>query len=71
VRPPPEEPGGRSVPLVYVDNLADTSGTVAHSARYMFQMTLALRARPLGRWNKLDFVRYAVRPAVRAGGACG
>ena len=27
-------------------------------ARYTFQMTLELRSRPLGRWNRLDFQEY-------------
>jgi F-box protein 9 len=45
-------------PLVYVSNLVDRGGGVARSARYVFKMTLGLRSRPLGRWNKLDFIRY-------------
>jgi len=28
------------------------------SSRYTFQMTLTLRSRPLGRWNRLDLVAY-------------
>ncbi|EEB96079.1 hypothetical protein MPER_04847, partial [Moniliophthora perniciosa FA553] len=28
------------------------------SLRYMFTMNLALRSRPLGKWNKLDIVSY-------------
>ncbi|KAG9313070.1 hypothetical protein JVU11DRAFT_6510 [Chiua virens] len=27
-------------------------------SRYQFQMTLTLRSKPLGRWNKLEFVSY-------------
>ncbi|THH14977.1 hypothetical protein EW146_g5418 [Bondarzewia mesenterica] len=40
---------------VVITNLYDPANT---SARYSFQMTLALRSRPLGRWNKLEFVGY-------------
>lgn len=32
--------------------------TTSYSTRYVFQMTLTLRSRPLGRWNKLDFDAY-------------
>lgn len=31
---------------------------ISYSSRYVFQMTLTLRSRPLGRWNKLDFKGY-------------
>ncbi|KAF8845125.1 hypothetical protein BDN67DRAFT_962058 [Paxillus ammoniavirescens] len=31
---------------------------VPQSRRYHFQMTLSLRSKPLGRWNKLDLVSY-------------
>ncbi|KAF8448934.1 hypothetical protein L210DRAFT_3640552 [Boletus edulis BED1] len=31
---------------------------VPQPTRYHFQMTLTLRSKPLGRWNKLDFVSY-------------
>ncbi|KAI9451680.1 hypothetical protein BJY52DRAFT_91289 [Lactarius psammicola] len=40
---------------VHVSNLVDPSNP---DARYSFQMTLTLRSRPLGRWNKLDFDEY-------------
>lgn len=40
---------------VYISNLVDPSNP---DARYSFQMTLTLRSRPLGRWNKLDFDEY-------------
>lgn len=44
--------------LVQIQNLAAPFDSASPAARYVFQMTLALRSRPLGRWNKLDFVRY-------------
>jgi len=28
------------------------------ASRYVFQMTLTMRSRPMGRWNKLDFDQY-------------
>jgi len=34
------------------------ASTATSSTRYVFQMTLTLRSRPLGRWNKLDFKGY-------------
>ncbi|KAH9072087.1 hypothetical protein EDB83DRAFT_2571678, partial [Lactarius deliciosus] len=40
---------------VHISNLVDPSNP---DARYSFQMTLTLRSRPLGRWNKLDFDEY-------------
>ncbi|KAI0033924.1 hypothetical protein K488DRAFT_77582 [Vararia minispora EC-137] len=40
---------------VYVANLADPA---VLDARHTFQMTLQLRSRPLGRWNRLDFREY-------------
>ncbi|KAN0130948.1 hypothetical protein V8E53_011326 [Lactarius tabidus] len=40
---------------VHIMNLVDPSNP---DARYSFQMTLTLRSRPLGRWNKLDFDEY-------------
>jgi F-box protein 9 len=40
---------------VHVSNLTDPA---AADARHTFQMTLVLRSRPLGRWNRLDFHRY-------------
>jgi F-box protein 9 len=40
---------------VQVSNLLDPSNP---TARYSFQMTLTLRSRPLGRWNKLEFDEY-------------
>ena len=30
----------------------------SHSTRYVFQMTLNLQSRPLGKWNKLEFSGY-------------
>jgi F-box protein 9 len=41
--------------MVHISNLVDPSNL---HARYSFQMTLSLRSRPLGRWNKLEFNRY-------------
>jgi len=35
-----------------------SNNAATSSTRYVFQMTLSLRSRPLGRWNKLDFERY-------------
>lgn len=49
---------------VYITNLVEKHLSHAHATtepqrnRYFFQMTLALRSRPLGRWNKLDFIGY-------------
>lgn len=40
---------------VQISNLLDPSNP---TARYSFQMTLTLRSRPLGRWNKLEFNEY-------------
>ncbi|KZV65163.1 hypothetical protein PENSPDRAFT_655974 [Peniophora sp. CONT] len=40
---------------VHVTDLTDPS---MPDARYTFQMTLELRSRPLGRWNRLDFQEY-------------
>ena len=34
------------------------STATSYSTRYVFQMTLSLRSRPLGRWNKLEFEGY-------------
>jgi F-box protein 9 len=48
--------------LVYIDNLKaqEPPEPCRRELKYHFQMTLSLRSRPLGRWNKLDFLRYAV-----------
>jgi F-box protein 9 len=49
---------------VYITNLVEKHLSHAHATtesqpnKYLFQMTLALRSRPLGRWNKLDFIGY-------------
>ncbi|EPQ56317.1 hypothetical protein GLOTRDRAFT_74909 [Gloeophyllum trabeum ATCC 11539] len=47
---------------VYITDLIDPASlelnASARSKRYAFQMTLALRSRPLGRWNKLDIAAY-------------
>ncbi|KAG2042663.1 hypothetical protein BDR03DRAFT_1065103 [Suillus americanus] len=49
---------------VYITNLDEKHLSHAHATtepqpnKYVFQMTLALRSRPLGRWNKLDFIGY-------------
>jgi F-box protein 9 len=32
--------------------------TALETSRYIFTMTLGLRSRPTGRWNKLDFLKY-------------
>jgi F-box protein 9 len=49
---------------VHITNLTEKHPVPAHATgevqehKYVFQMTLALRSRPLGRWNKLDFIGY-------------
>jgi|SRR6267154_757361 len=49
---------------IYITNLTEKHPAPAHAttepqpSRYVFQMSLALRSRPLGRWNKLDFIGY-------------
>ncbi|KAG2128581.1 hypothetical protein DEU56DRAFT_819076 [Suillus clintonianus] len=49
---------------VYITNLTEKRLSSAHATaepqqnKYVFQMTLSLRSRPLGRWNKLDFIGY-------------
>ncbi|KAG0709406.1 hypothetical protein DFH29DRAFT_229248 [Suillus ampliporus] len=44
---------------VYISNLVEKpSHTTTEPNNYIFQMTLALRSRPIGRWNKLDFIGY-------------
>jgi F-box protein 9 len=40
---------------VYLTSLTDPSG---HALRYVFQMTLQLRSKPIGRWNRLEFMAY-------------
>ena len=40
---------------VQISDLVDPSNP---NARYSFRMTLTLRSRPLGRWNKLEFDEY-------------
>ncbi|TFY78041.1 hypothetical protein EWM64_g5970, partial [Hericium alpestre] len=40
---------------IHITDLVDPANT---AAKYAFQMRLALHARPLGRWNKLDFAGY-------------
>jgi len=40
---------------VHISDLVDPSNP---TRRYSFQMTLTLRSRPLGRWNKLEFDEY-------------
>ncbi|KZT09989.1 uncharacterized protein LAESUDRAFT_711829 [Laetiporus sulphureus 93-53] len=43
---------------VHVTSLTDPHPSMDSRARYAFQMTLDLRSRPLGRWNRLDFRAY-------------
>jgi F-box protein 9 len=38
--------------------------------RYSFDMELKLRSRPMGRWNRLDFVRYESVDLFQAGERC-
>jgi hypothetical protein len=66
---PPTDRGKRPDALVYIDNLHAREPPEAgrQEAKYHFQMTLSLRSRPLGRWNKLDFVRYAVCNIIHNG----
>lgn len=40
---------------LYLTNLTDPNGT---TLRYAFQMTLLLRSKPVGRWNRLEFMAY-------------
>lgn len=40
---------------MYITDLLEVLGD---TPRYMFQMTLELRSRPLGRWNRLSFKAY-------------
>ena len=41
---------------VHVESLIDPRPGVVN--RHAFQMTLELRSRPLGRWNRLNFLAY-------------
>lgn len=41
---------------VHISDLLDPGGITG--TRYSFKMTLTLRSRPLGRWNRLDFQEY-------------
>lgn len=38
--------------------------------RYSFDMELKLRSRPMGRWNRLDFMRYESVDLFQAGERC-
>ncbi|KAH7921300.1 hypothetical protein BV22DRAFT_1038818 [Leucogyrophana mollusca] len=40
------------------DKVTTNTNVAPPEARYVFQMTLALRSRPVGRWNRLDFIGY-------------
>jgi len=40
---------------VFITELSEQGGV---NNKYTFQMTLTLRSRPTGRWNKLDFASY-------------
>ena len=42
--------------VVYLTSLADPTGSF--TLPYVFQMTLQLTSRPLGRWNKLAIIAY-------------
>lgn len=42
--------------VVYINSLADPTGSPTFP--YVFQMTLQLSSRPLGRWNKLAILAY-------------
>jgi len=45
--------------MVQITDLIDASGLDNWAAsKYNFQMTLELKSRPLGRWNRLDFLSY-------------
>lgn len=41
---------------VHIESLIDPRPGVVN--RHAFQMTLELRSRPLGRWNRLNFLAY-------------
>lgn len=41
---------------VHIESLIDPRAGVVN--RHAFQMTLELRSRPLGRWNRLSFLSY-------------
>jgi len=52
-------PGVPGLGVVTTRHTAATSAApVAQRARYVFDMTLALKSRPLGRWNKMDILTY-------------
>ncbi len=45
--------------MIHISDLVDASGIDSWSAnKYNFQMTLELRSRPLGKWNRLDILSY-------------
>ncbi|THH27746.1 hypothetical protein EUX98_g6446 [Antrodiella citrinella] len=43
---------------VLITDLTDPSPPGSDPPKYTFQMTLELKSRPLGRWNRLNFVTY-------------
>ncbi|KAF8323544.1 uncharacterized protein EI90DRAFT_3076980 [Cantharellus anzutake] len=43
---------------VFIHDLFDSGGNVA---KYAFEMSLALRSKPLGRWNKLEMTQYQTK----------
>ncbi|PCH44309.1 hypothetical protein WOLCODRAFT_104900 [Wolfiporia cocos MD-104 SS10] len=44
--------------IVYITSLLDPSPPSHSGTRYAFQMTLELKSRPVGRWNRLEFRAY-------------
>lgn len=45
--------------MIHISGLVDASGIDSWTAnKYNFQMTLELRSRPLGKWNRLDILSY-------------
>lgn len=45
--------------MIHITDLVDASGLDNWTAnKYNFQMTLELRSRPVGKWNRLDIISY-------------
>ena len=52
-------PGVPGLGVTTTRNTASSSAIpVPQKSRYVFDMTLALKSRPLGRWNKMDILTY-------------
>ncbi|KAG8832964.1 hypothetical protein FRC17_000231 [Serendipita sp. 399] len=46
-------------PYISIDGLLDSNPTASVTPKYSFSMRLGLRSKPIGRWNKLDILRYS------------